>query len=426
MGKTATKFIVTLVVVALLIYIALAGVYIGNFKIPSITDTENGVRKGLDLVGGSVITYEAQIEDEDISADELATSMDSVVSMMRQRLNSLGLYEADITKMGDRRVRIEIPSVNDPEDAVQKLGSTAQLVFCDYQGNVFLTGADVVSAKSQYGQTNQNSNSQYFVSLQFTPEAAKIFASETDRISKLGNGQNVIFILMDGEVVSSASVAYRIDSESCIIESPSFTSEETTWLADIITAGQLPFALKDVELRSVGPQLGEHALESSIMAALIGLAIVCIVMIIFYRLPGVMAVIALAAYTAIVCIIISAFRFNLSLPSIAGIILSIGMAVDANVVIFERVKEELKAGKSIKASVDGGFKSAFSAILDANITTLIAAFVLWEFGTGSIQGFALTLLTGVIVSFITALVLTRILLKCMVGFNISSRKAFGA
>ncbi|MBQ1334235.1 MAG: protein translocase subunit SecD, partial [Clostridia bacterium] len=299
MGKTLPKFVVTLIVIAILAYIALAGIYAGNFMIPSVFDTENGIRKGLDLVGGSVITYEAQIE-ESMSPDELSTSMDSVVSMMRQRLNSLGLYEADITKVGDRRVRIEIPSIDDPEEAVQKLGSTAQLVFCDYQGNVFLTGSDVVSAKSQYGQTQQNGTSQYYVSLTFTQDAAKIFAEETDRISKLPQGQNIIAILMDGEVVSSASVSYRIDSESCVIESPTFTAEETTWLADIITAGQLPFALKDVELRSVGPQLGERALETSLWAGLIGLILVAVIMVVFYRIQGLMSVIALVAYVAIV------------------------------------------------------------------------------------------------------------------------------
>jgi len=425
MGKTTVKFVVTLLIIAILSYIALAGVYIGDFKIPSITDTENGIRKGLDLVGGSVITYEAQIEEE-MSAEELNVAMDSVVSMMRQRLNYLGLYEAQITKMGDDRVRIEIPSISDPEEAVQKLGSTAELTFCDYQGNVFLTGADIVSAKAQYGQTSNTGNSQYYVQLTFTPEAAKVFADETDRISKLGNGANIIFILMDGEVVSSATVSYRIDSESCIIESPTFTAEETTWLADIITAGQLPFALKDVELRSVGPQLGEHALDTSLKAGLIGIIIVAIIMIVVYRIPGIMSVIALVAYCAIVAIIISVFRFNLSLPSIAGIILSIGMAVDANVIIFERVKEELRFGKSARASVEAGFKRAFTTILDANITTLIAAFVLWQFGTGPIQGFALTLFVGVIVSFISAIFITRVLLKCLIGFNVTNSKLYGA
>ncbi len=425
MGKTVTKFVVILLVIAILVYMALCGVYIGKFQIPSIFDTENGIRKGLDLVGGSIITYEAQI-DGDIDADELAVSMDSVVSMMRQRLDSLGLYEAQISKVGDKRVRIEMPSVDDPEEAVQKLGSTAQLTFCDYEGNVFLTGSDVVSAKSQYGQTSSTGNSQYYVSLTFTPDAAKIFADETQRISQLGSGRNIIYILMDNEVVSSASVAYRIDSESCIIESPNFTAEETKWLADIITAGQLPFSLTDVELRSVGPQLGEQALSSSLIAGLIGVILVCIIMIIFYRLPGIMSVIALIAYMAIVGIIISVFKFNLSLPSIAGIILSIGMAVDANVIIFERIKEELKFGKSIKASVEAGFKRAFKAIVDANITTLIAAFVLWQFGTGPIQGFAITLFVGIIVSLFTALVVTRILLKCMVGLNVTNHKLYGA
>ena len=202
--------------------------------------------------------------------------------------------------------------------------------------------------------------------------------------------------------------------------------KEATETANLINSGRLPFELKDVELRAVGPTLGEKALETSLLAGIIGLLLVILFMIAYYRLPGVAAALALMFYALLMVILLSAFKINLSLPGIAGIILTVGMAVDANVIIFERVKEELRSGKTLRASIDSGFKRAFTAILDSNLTTLIAAVVLYFFGTGPISGFAITLGIGVILSMFTVLVVSRFLLYQLVGMKIKSLKAYGA
>ena len=231
-------------------------------------------------------------------------------------------------------------------------------------------------------------------------------------------------IVMDNQVISSPSVSSQIDSDSCVI-SGSFTRDSASELADLINAGQIPFSLKQVELRSVGPQLGADAMRTSLIAGAIGIVLVMLFMLIVYRIPGLVASIALCFYMVIEALIFSLVRVNLSLPGIAGIILSIGMAVDANVIIFERVKEELKNGKTVKSAIDSGFKRAFTAILDSNITTLIACAVLFFLGTGTIVGFATTLGIGVIVSMFTALTVTHFLLNRMVDFRIRNPKAYG-
>ena len=199
-----------------------------------------------------------------------------------------------------------------------------------------------------------------------------------------------------------------------VVISGNFAAEDAGWLANVISAGQLPFSLSQVEMRSVGAQLGMKALETSLLAALIGIILVIIFMIVFYRLPGFVAAIALVFYVALDAVILSVCRVNLSLPGIAGIILSIGMAVDANVVIFERIKEELRAGKTVRSAIDSGFHRAFGAIVDSNVTTLIAAVVLYVLGTGTIVGFALTLGVGIVLSMFTALTVTRFLLNRLV------------
>ena len=231
-------------------------------------------------------------------------------------------------------------------------------------------------------------------------------------------------IVMDNQVISSPSVSSQIDSDSCVI-SGSFTRDSASELADLINAGQIPFSLKQVELRSVGPQLGADAMRTSLIAGAIGIVLVMLFMLIVYRIPGLVASIALCFYMVLEALIFSLVRVNLSLPGIAGIILSIGMAVDANVIIFERVKEELKNGKTVKSAIDSGFKRAFTAILDSNITTLIACAVLFFLGTGTIVGFATTLGIGVIVSMFTALTVTHFLLNRMVDFRIRNPKAYG-
>ena len=392
--------------------------------IPSVLDTDNGIRLGLDLVGGSRIVYEAEIPDGYNQAN-LADDMNSVQKVIRQRLTDKGFTEATVTLTGDNRVTVEIPQITNPEEAVQTLGTTAQLTFIDADGKEWLTGSDIKKATYGYGRPTGNEVTDvHYVQVQFTSEGQKKFAEATGNIAARTDGTNIMAIVMDNQVISSPSVSSQIDSDSCVI-SGSFTRDSASELADLINAGQIPFSLKQVELRSVGPQLGADAMRTSLIAGAIGIVLVMLFMLIVYRIPGLVACIALCFYMVIEALIFSLVRVNLSLPGIAGIILSIGMAVDANVIIFERVKEELKNGKTVKSAIDSGFKRAFTAILDSNITTLIACAVLFFLGTGTIVGFATTLGIGVIVSMFTALTVTHFLLNRMVDFRIRNPKAYG-
>ena len=392
--------------------------------IPSVLDTDNGIRLGLDLVGGSRIVYEAEIPDGYNQAN-LADDMNSVQKVIRQRLTDKGFTEATVTLTGDNRVTVEIPQITNPEEAVQTLGTTAQLTFIDADGKEWLTGSDIKKATYGYGRPTGNEVTDvHYVQVQFTSEGQKKFAEATGNIAARTDGTNIMAIVMDNQVISSPSVSSQIDSDSCVI-SGSFTRDSASELADLINAGQIPFSLKQVELRSVGPQLGADAMRTSLIAGAIGIVLVMLFMLIVYRIPGLVASIALCFYMVIEALIFSLVRVNLSLPGIAGIILSIGMAVDANVIIFERVKEELKNGKTVKSAIDSGLKRAFTAILDSNITTLIACAVLFFLGTGTIVGFATTLGIGVIVSMFTALTVTHFLLNRMVDFRIRNPKAYG-
>ncbi len=418
MSRSIIKFTAIIAVIAALLFVALYGLdFTDSVRFPGILDPD-GVVQGLDLKGGSVIVFEAQVDDP---TDE---QMNTVANMMRTRLDGLGYSEATVTRQGVKKVRIEIPSVSDPEKAAESLGATAQLRFVDYQGNEVLNGSDVKTAAAQYGPVDQMGTSQHFVSLTLTPEGAKKFADATERVVVHGNGNNYIAIMMDDLVVSAPRVKERIDSEECII-SGEFDAETAKALAGNIRSGQLPFSLAQVELRAVSATLGDTALKTSLTAGLIGIILVILFMLLFYRLPGLMASIALLAYMATQGIILANLHVNLTLPGIAGIILAIGMAVDANVVIFERIKEELRLGKTVRSAVDAGFNRALSAVVDSNITTIIAAVILMWLGTGTIKGFGTTLLIGVVVSMISAIFITRFLLKQMIGMNVKNLWLYG-
>ena len=420
-SKSIIKFTLAVLVVAILAYIAACGLTIGNFSIPKAFDAENGIKRGLDLAGGSVIVFEADTT-EAVSDDDMA----SVREVLRNRLDTLGYFEAVVSQQGSNRVRVEIPSVTNPEEAVQILGATAKLTFRDAENNIVMVGGeDVKSAKAAYDQIDDAGNKGYIVQLTLTSQGQKKFAEATATISARTDGKNYLAIYLDENPISAPMVSETINSETCII-SGDFTQEAAKTLAAQIQSGQLPFSLKEIELRSVGPQLGEKALENSILAGAIGLLIVALFMIVMYRMCGLVANIALVCYVSLVAIILSIFRVNLTLPGIAGVILTIGTAVDANVIIFERIKEELGVGKTIRASVEAGFSRAFTAIVDSNITTLIAAAVLYYFGTGTIKGFAVTLFIGTIVSMFTAIFVTKFLLRQMVGFNMKNPKLYSA
>ena len=253
---------------------------------------------------------------------------------------------------------------------------------------------------------------------------SKFAAATRDAAARASTGENYIAIYLDNNEISAPSVNEEINSDSAIITGD-YDKASADYMSGIITAGQMPFALIDIQLSATGPALGIRSLQTSLIAGFLGMALIMLFMIVFYRLPGVVAVIALTAYTAIVGIVLVISQVNLSLPGIAGIILSIGMAVDANIIIFERIKEELRAGRSIKPAVDSGFKRAIVAIVDSNLTTLIVAVVLWNFGSGPIVGFAMTLFIGVLVSMFTAITVSRWLLRQMVGMNITNSKLYG-
>lgn len=352
-----------------------------------------------------------------------------VVDMLRQRLDFQGLHEAQVYMAGDRRVTVEIPSISDPEQAVQTLGSTAQLQFMDDDGNVILEGNQVADAIAEYGPVDQTGIKQNYVSLELTDEGLALFTEATKKAASNTEGKNHINIMMDGQVISDPMVGSQyadtgITSREVMITG-NFTAEQAGQLANNIALGQLPFGLDQVEMRSVGAQLGMTALESSIKAGMIGLILVMLFMLVVYRLPGLVSCVALLFYCVLEALVLVIFKVNLSLPGIAGIILSIGMAVDANVVIFERIKEELGAGKTLRSSIDSGFHRAFSAILDSNITTFIAAAVLYFFGKGTIVGFAITLGVGIVLSMFTALTVTRLLLNSLVGMKVTNLKLYG-
>ena len=432
-SKSIIKLTIVLLIIALGTYTVLFGLNLNMFgykiEYPSALDADYGIRQGLDLVGGSAITYEAQTEGMELSAEELDSSMESVKNVLRNRLDSLGYSEATVSRQGENRVRVEIPSIQDPEEAVRTLGQTAKLTFQDSQGNVVLEASAVKSAAARFGQTSETGAAQHYVELNLNSDGVEAFAAATKNAASKPQGENFIAIMLDDQVISQPSVGSEyassgINSESCVISGGFTDASQTSELAALINSGNLPFSIKDVEIRSIGPTLGERALETSLLAAGIGILLVLVFMLIAYRLMGFMADLALVAYIGIVVFIMSYFRINLSLPGIAGIILSVGMAVDANVIIFARIREELALGKTIKASMELGFNRAFIAIIDANITTMIAAIVLYYFGTGTVQGFAVTLGIGTLVSMFTAIIVTKFLLRQMVNLNLRNPKLY--
>ena len=391
----------------------IAGIHYGGM----FNEDENvygGIKKGIDLAGGSVLTFQAK----DVSPTD--AQMNTVETIFETRLNAAGYTEARISKGEDGKITVEIPEVTDTDEAKNLLGSVAKLTFVDADGNVILEGSDVADANYQYGQVSKTSNSEPYVQVQFNSEARQAFADATAKAASAGDGKNYIAIMLDNTVVSSPRVSEKIDSDSCVI-SGSFSVEEAQMLANQIKSGQLPFELEVISTQTVGAELGDNALSNSILAAAIGILLIMIFMVIMYRIPGLIADIALLIYVGLIGLAMGLFRINLSLPGIAGIVLSIGMAVDANCIIFERLKEEMHIGKTIKASVDAGFNKAFSAIIDANVTTIITCVVLYISGINTVIGFATTLGIGVILSMFTAIIVTRFLMKQLVGIGIKNR-----
>lgn len=370
------------------------------------------IKLGLDLAGGVSITYQAK--DENPTAEQMADT----IYKLQKRVEQYST-EATVYQEGTDRINIEIPGVSDANKILEELGKPGSLQFKDESGNVVLEGTDVKSASAQT-MNNEYGGKDYGVELNLTAEGSKKFAEATQ-----ANVGKTISIVYDNEEISNPGVREAITGGQAWIDGMA-SFEEANTLASTIRIGGLQLELEELRSNVVGAQLGEEAISTSLLAGAIGLAIVFIFMCVVYLLPGFASSIALIIYTGIVLVLLNAFEITLTLPGIAGIILSIGMAVDANVIIFARVKEEMAAGKGVKSSLKAGFQKALSAIVDGNITTLIAAIVLGFMGSGSVKGFAYTLALGIVVSMFTALVITRIIIFALYAVGLRNPKLYGA
>lgn len=435
-SKGIISLILTVVLIALLGFTTVVGFGKGQ------TGAAKNIKLGLDLEGGVSITY--QVKGDTPSKED----MSDTIYKLQKRVEQYST-EATVYQEGDNRISIEIPGVTDANEILSELGQPGSLYFIkekdsdgnpnyglDSSGNyvlaksmdelkedgsVVLTGTDIKSAKSGSYQNSTTGANKNVVQLSMTKEGAEKFAEATKAAKE---AEETIAIYYDGELISVPRVNAEITDGQAIIEG-SMEYEEAEQLASTIRIGGLSVELEEIRSNVVGAQLGEEAISTSLMAGAIGLAIVFVFMCMVYLLPGLASSLALVIYTGLILVLLNAFDITLTLPGIAGIILGIGMAVDANVIIFARVKEELTAGKSVKSALNAGFHKAMSAILDGNITTLIAAAVLWLKGSGTVKGFAQTLALGIVVSMFTALVITRMIVYAFYAVGIRNTKLYG-
>jgi len=381
----------------------------GAFCVLGYLNAKN-IKLGLDLNGGVSITY--QTVDENPTKEQMS---DTVYKL---QLKAQGYSdEAQVYQEGKNRINIDIPGATDANAILEELGEPGTLEFADEDGNVLLTGDDVKTATA--GMTNENNKKEYVIELNFTEAGAKKFAEATKN-----NVGKRIFIIYNNDVISSPNVKEAINGGQASI-SPIESYEEANNIASTIRIGALPVKLTELRSNVIGATLGVEAISTSLKAAAIGIALVILFMLFVYRLPGLASSIALVLYVGLEIVLLQAFEVTLTLPGIAGVILSIGMAVDANVIIFTRIKEELGNGKATDKAIKAGFEKALSAILDGNITTLIAAAVLYLRGTGTVRSFATTLAIGIVVSLITALFVTRALLNAFYEFGAENPKLYG-
>jgi len=409
-GKAAA----VIIVMALTIASAIFGVmYLGRY-----------LKLGLDLKGGVQVRVQAQ---GDATKDE----MDKVMSIMNLRINSMGVTEPTIQREGSNRVLIELPGVQDPEEAIAMIGKTAYLTFgiFDEEGNVgiVLDGSHLVNAQEVIQPASSQPGSmqfsdEYVVKLEFDAEGRQIFADTTQYLvdaypdlsiydaSRNGDWRRNIAIFLDEDMISVPYVSVAIPSGDAVITGYSSLADARQ-LALLLKSGALPVPVEIVEKRTIGPTLGADSIKKSQTAGLVGLALVIVFVLILYRVPGVIAGFSLVLYSVLLLAVMALIKATLTLPGILGIVLSIGMCVDSNIIIYERLKDELRSGKTLRSAINSGFSRALRTIIDSNVTTLIAAAVLFWKGTGSIKGFAVTLSLGILISMFTAIVYTRFLLK---------------
>ena len=411
-GKSTITLLITLLVAAGLGALSFFGV--GENHLFGV----QGIKQGLDLKGGVSITYQAD------KASPTTNEMQSAQALLQQRLDRRGYTEAEVAIQGSNRLRIDIPDIDDVEMAIAQIGQTAQLFFTNEdflttfdESDILLTGERVSNA---YRSTGDGPNAgQIVIALEFDSEGSRLFEQATaDNIGR------PIMIWLDNDILSAPIVNDRIVGGNAIITG-GFTSAEAEELAALIRSGSLPFRLDILSTNNIGAKLGANSLETSLLAGVIGFILIILFMLAVYRIAGLAADLALVIYLALVLILLSLFRVTLTLPGIAGIVLSVGMAIDANVVIFERIKEEIAGGRTMRAATKTGYKRALPAIIDSNITSLLVALVLFWLGSGPIKGFAQTLSLGIVVSMFTAIVLTRLIINALTGIGIMKPTMFG-
>ena len=407
-ARALVSLVAIIVVVAVCAYLGLCGFGKGTM-INYLKPWGDAISLGLDLRGGVYTVYQAENNGD----PDFDTKMESTVSILTSRLTRQGFTEATVTRQGSDRIRVEIPNVSDPNQILTIIGTPAQLYFVDESGNTLMEGGLVKNA-----QAAQDQDGKPCIAFELTDEGAKIFAEAT--AANLGK---TISITLDGETISRATVNTVIAGGKGEITG-NFTADEAKNLATLILSGALPLNLTQLEVSAISATLGVEALDRAIQAGIIGVALVMLFMLFRYRLCGLVADIALTIYIMIVVLLLALTGAQLTLPGVAGIILGIGMAVDANVVIFERIREEVKNGRPIGSAVRKGFSNALSAIIDSNVTTIIAAVVLYAFGTGSVRGFALTLGIGVATSLVTAVFVTHKLLDIFADLGIKNQKLY--
>ncbi len=412
-------------VLAVLVILLIAfGWYVTIFGLGSVMEpTKDKIKMGLDIKGGVNVVMEAKT---DLEGEDLVKLMNQTQAVIEERVNQMGLAEPVVTVEGQNRIRVELPGAEDAEDAIEQIGKTAQLQFALADGTIVLDGSNVKDAT-----TGTSEKGGYAVNLQFDSDGADKFTAATQKAYSgevasaiEGVQNNAIMILLDDQIISAPSVSDGpITGGSCEITG-GFTQEEAKDLAALIRGGALPVELTEVNSSVQTAKIGFNALEQSVIAGFIGIILIFIIMIVGYRLMGVTANIGLLLYIVIILNVMALMGSVLTLPGIAGIILSIGMAVDANVVIFSRIREEIVAGKSIRVAVQEGFKRAMSTVIDSQVTTFIAAIILYQIGTSSVKGFAWTLMIGILASLFTAVLITRLYMSILSESKLFAKKSF--
>ncbi|WP_234119408.1 protein translocase subunit SecD [Clostridium hydrogenum] len=399
--KSTILLVLSVLIIAALSCVGAFGLNVGDYRVKSFGEL---IKKGLDLQGGVSVV-------EQIQGKATASDLEKTIELINMRINKLGVSETSVSREGNNKIRIDVPGMFDKDEVVNLIGKTGKLTFVGPDKKVILTGSDVSKATPGLDQQTQKP----IIDLTLKSAGAKKFATATQKFM----GQ-VITINMDDQQLTAPTVDSVITNGDAQITGFS-TLEDAKSKAEIINSGALPVKLKVVQSNVVGASLGATALPDSILAGEVALGIIFIFMIIVYRVPGLMADIALVLFTYLVLLVFVEIGVTLTLSGIAGLLLTIGMAVDANVLIFERFKEELKLGKSVKSAFDAGFHRAMSSIIDSNVTTIISGCVLYTLGSGTVKGFALTLVTGVIVSMFTAIIVTKHLLSWAINIGMISK-----